>query len=292
MTRDGRDCLFQLVVTTVGRPELDRLLESIGRQSTQEVHVIVADQSEGADVAVLCRRHQSNLTLTYLRSAGGASRGRNAGLRYIGASETGRRIVVFPDDDCWYPETLLADVQALLDQHPEWDGCTGRSLTESGRPSTARWDSSAGLLTPENAWTRAVAYTIFLRESLVAEVGFFDERLGPGAGTAYGAGEETDYLLEALERGGAIAYEPAIVIHHPDKLGHFDSAVLAKSRRYGMGMGRVLAKRNRRVFIVYMCLRPLGGAILAVARGRPRQARYHWETFMGRQLGVRAADDG
>ncbi len=293
MTSDGRHCLFQLIVTTLGRPELAQLLESIGRQSVKDVHVVVADQSGGDDVAELCRRHESTLTITHLRSAGGASRGRNAGLRHIRAVAIGRRIVGFPDDDCWYPPTVLADVQALLNEHPEWDGCTGRSLTELGAPSAARWDRSSGYLTRRNVWIRGVTVTMFLRESLVACTGFFDETLGTGAGTPYGAGEETDYLLEALEHGGALVYVPALVVHHPDKRGSFDSEVLARSRPYGMGIGRVLAKRKYGLaFIAYMCLRPLGGAAVALARGRPSQARYHWETFMGRQLGARAAQHG
>ena len=287
MSDDHRRRLFQLVVTTTGRPELERLLTSIENQSARDIHLVVVDQSEGDHVAALCRRHAERLAITQVRSAGGASKGRNAGIREIGAHEGGSRIVAFPDDDCWYPDTLLLDVQELLDSRPEWDGCTGRSVTAEGAESTGRWDREAGLITRGNVWRRGVAFTIFLREPVVAQVGLFDETLGPGAGTRYGAGEETDYLLRALHERRALLYKPELVVHHPDKLDHLDAAAFAKSRSYGAGMGRVLRKHEYGVaFVGYTCLRPLGGAMHWLTRGRPARARYHWESFLGRMRGA------
>nr|MBA2294088.1 glycosyltransferase family 2 protein [Actinomycetota bacterium] len=106
---------FQLVVTTVGRlPELERLLASIRSQTATGIHVVVVDQSGGDEVEALCSRYEPELTLTHVRSEAGASSGRNAGIRQIEARPDGHRIVAFPDDDCWYSPTLLADVGRLL----------------------------------------------------------------------------------------------------------------------------------------------------------------------------------
>jgi GT2 family glycosyltransferase len=281
---------FQLVVTTIGRAaELDRLLDSIRKQTEQDVHVLVVDQSAGRDVAALCDRYSGVLAIDHVRTGPGASKGRNAGIAGISPLLDGERIVAFPDDDCSYPSTLLAEVRDLLDANRDWAGLTGRSIDEDGAPSTGRWDREAGVVTRANVWRRGVAFTIFLRESAVARVGLFEESLGPGAGTNYGAGEETDYLLRALSKGLTLFYDPALVVRHPGKLGRLDAEAFAKSRRYGMGMGRVLrTHRYRPPFIVYACVRPLGGAAVAVLRGRPARARYHWEMFVGRLLGVRS----
>jgi GT2 family glycosyltransferase len=287
-TNEALRCRFQLVVTTLGRmPELERLLCSIADQTVSDVHVVVVDQSAGNQVGALSARYAEHVRLTHVRSASGASRGRNAGARLVRPEPGADRLVAFPDDDCWYPQTLLTDVGRVLDAHPEWDGCTGRSIAADGSPSTARWDHSGGRVTRENVWSRGVAFTIFARERLVAKVGAFDETLGPGAGTEYGAGEETDYLLRALDHGLVVGYDPALVVYHPDKLGTLDAEAYAKSRRYGAGIGRVLRKNGYGpAFIAYICARPLGGAALALARGRPARARYHWESAVGRVLGA------
>ncbi len=285
-TDDYRRLPFQLVVTTLGRvPELERLLASIESQTEEGIHVVVADQSNGSEVAALCRRYSSELAISYVHSESGASRGRNAGIRHVQAVPGGDRIVTFPDDDCWYPPTLLADVRRLLDANQKWDGCTGRS------PLTGRWDLEAGLVTRGNVWRRGVAFTIFVRESVVARVGLFDETLGSGTGTAFGSGEETDYLLRALADQFVLSYDPALIVHHLDTLGNLNADAFAKSRRYGMGMGRVLKKhRYGLAFVAYVCVRPLGGAALSLACGRAARARYHWESFLGRVLGVLAPD--
>ena len=48
-------------------------------------------------------------------------------------------------------------------------------------------------------------------------------------------------------------------------------------------MGRVLRKHGYPVRLVaYHLVRPIGGTILSVMRGRLRKARYHWSIFVGR----------
>jgi GT2 family glycosyltransferase len=268
---------IRLIVTTVGRADpLRRLLESLVAQTDDEVSVTVVDQSP-AGVAPIVDRFAGRLRLEVARSEQGASRGRNAGLARLGAAE----IVAFPDDDCWYPVDLVARVKRFFADQPEWHGLTVRAVDEAGRPSTARWDRRAGAVTRENVWRRGVAFTMFFRREVVEAVGRFDEAIGPGAGTPWGAGEETDYLLRALARGFAIHYEPDLFVQHPDKRSD-----LAKAYGYGAGMARVLEKHHYPLrFRAWSVMRPLGGSLVSLVRGRPAEARYRWNVFRGRLAG-------
>ena len=70
---------------------------------------------------------------------------------------------------------------------------------EEGGDSRARAHDSLGMYE-----RRAITFSIFLRRSAV-EGAWFDESLGVGAGSPWGAGEEeSGSLLRAIERGHSI----------------------------------------------------------------------------------------
>ena len=184
------------------------------------------------------------LSIRVLRSERGLSRGRNAALAAaladLGPNEAAESCVVaFPDDDCWYSDGVISSVAAILSRHPEISGVTARSVNERNLPSATRSPSTPLELTPRNLFRGSVgiSYCIFLRLKVVQDVGFFDETLGVGSGTPWGAGEESDYLLRAMRQGARLCYEPSICVHHPDKAAIPDpSRFLA----YARGHGRVL----------------------------------------------------
>lgn len=272
---------FQLIVTTLGRSqELARLLASLEEQSHRDLGVLVVDQSEGRDVATTLEARDWSFQVERAQSSRGLSRGRNEGLRRLAALEPAPDVIAFPDDDCWYRPDTLERAARLLEAAGR-DGVSGSAADERGRPSTARWDPAPGPIEPANVWRRAVSFTLFLRTHVVREIGPFDETLGIGAGTPWGSGEETDYLLRALEHGFALYYEPSLIVHHPQKER---SPVVAIS--YGRGMARVLRTHGYSPwFRSKAVLRPLGGSLLSLVRGRGRQARYHWAVFKGRLAG-------
>ncbi|MBL8211867.1 MAG: glycosyltransferase family 2 protein [Bryobacterales bacterium] len=271
---------FSLILATIRRTfELDRLLESLSVQTHRDFELLVVGDSPHTPDYVA--EYGSKLTIRYLGGAKGHSKALNWGLRQA----TGD-VVAFPDDDCWYPPDLLARVDEQLRRHPEWSAVTGRSVTAEGEPSSGRWHRRAGYVSRINVWQRGVTITMFLRRSTVLGC-VFDESLGVGAGTVWGAGEETDFLLQVLAKGGRIYYDPSLMVYHPEwGKGPYTPAVCDKARSYGRGVGRVLRKHHYRLPVVgYHLLRPLGGSILSWAALRPDKARYHWSIFSGRTAG-------
>lgn len=276
---------FSLIMATKGRgEEIGRFLLSLTRQDYSNFELIVVDQNEDNRLEVILKNSNLSSAIVHLKSAPGLSRARNAGLAFA----TGD-IIAFPDDDCWYPNGLLKRVVSEFASHPSVEGLTGRSqdgLTRPGRPSGGSFSRWKGRVDIANVWRRGISYTIFLRSSVCAAVGSFDEELGLGAGTRFGSGEETDYLIRAVKLGFLIEYLPHIVVFHPNPIS-YDRSRCLKAFRYGVGMGRVLAKHRYRLgYNLRTILRPVGGALLSLLTLRVRKAAYHFAIAKGRLSGL------
>lgn len=228
---------ISLILSTISRvSEVDRLLHSLARQDGENYELVIADQNDDGRLDDIVARHDKTINIKHIRCAPGLSRARNAALAHAEGD-----IIGFPDDDCVYPEWLLAKVNALLAGNPGLGGVTGRTVplgTTSGFQ-----DARMKILTPLNVWQRAISYTMFLRQVVVQSVGAFDETLGVGAGTPWGAGEETDFLLRAIAGKGRIAYHHGLAVAHPDKSSPSVEAI-SRAYRYSCGVGRVLSKHN------------------------------------------------
>ncbi len=284
---------LSLILATVGRvEELERFLSALESQNYSDIEVLVVDQNPDERLHDILAGAAAHFRTVHLRSDRGLSRARNAGLPRV----TGD-IVAFPDDDCWYPADLLRRVAGFFLEKPEYDGLTGRHLLPNGRPSRGWGRRAAGPLTKKTVWTRHVSFTIFLRKRVVDSIGQFDESLG--AGTTGGAGEESDYLLSAIEKGFQIYYEPTLVVFHPE-LGRAESSSLnattgkndARARRnahsFARGVGYVLRKHNYSPFLAWRIItRPLQGFVYSLLTGRPARALIRWNLFTGALAGYR-----
>lgn len=275
---------FSLVVATLGRTrELDRLLESLTRQSESDFEVIVVDQNPAGTIAALLDAYRTRLSIVHVASPVGVSLARNAGLR-IAEGE----IVVFPDDDCWYePNTLRAWGQAY-DGLPLASGVMGCVVGPRGEAVHGMTHRKAGPITRRNVWRRTNGNVLSFRRQAFSVVAGFDETLGPGAGTPWGACEDADLPIRFLDAGLALFYQPEIVVRHANP--RFESFSREAARRraatYGRGMGRVLRQRRfDAVTVVTALMRPLGGAAVSLLRGRWRRAECYLCSFQGRLQG-------
>lgn len=277
---------FDLVLATVGRTvEVARFVQALAGQTYRNFRLIVVDQNDDDRLATILEPYEHDFSVLRIHTRRGLSRSRNVGLSHLASD-----IVAFPDDDCHYPPNLLADVARLMVANPQWDGVTGHVVDDANRPSSARWDPEEGEISRFNVWRRALSISIFLRRHLVDEVGSYDETLGVGAGTPYGSGEETDYLLRALSAGFVLHYAPSLTVIHPDNRADPAAQEVGAGHRYGAGMGRVLRKHHYPSWFAYYHIgRAVGGALIALVNRRPLEARFLWAVAMGRLHGWRAA---
>jgi glycosyltransferase involved in cell wall biosynthesis len=256
---------FDLVVASVDRvAPLQRLFSSLARQTHKDFRVLLVDQNDDDRLAEAVRDHPS-LRIEHLHSPRGLARARNTALSRLAAD-----VIAWPDDDCEYARDLLERVAQRFSRDPSLDGVTGRA------DDSPRWKEEPATLTRENLWNRAISFTIFLRHEVVEHVGEFDERLGLPASS----GEETEYLIRALDGGARIEYDPTLVVQHARK----DVDLPALGAREGASIGYILRKhRYPARTVARMFVRPAVGIVL-----EPRRAGFHLATLRGRVRGYRS----
>lgn len=279
---------FSLVMATRGRTaEIGAFIESLlaqgERARRREVELIVVDQNEDDRLAPVLAPYRGRLPLTHLRSAvANANHARNLGLR----AATGA-LVGFPDDDCLYPPGLLDRVAEAFRREPALMVLTGPAESPSGGLGSGRWRPEAGEIDPGNAWTSVIEFNLWLRRRLALDLGGFDEAMGPG--TPLGSAEGNDLVLRAISAGHYAAYEPCLRVIHPDK--RLSDVAVARARLYGRGLGFALRRHGVPAAVwAPFAIRPLGGALVSLLKGRPRAAAYYAMTLLGRAEGFLRGD--
>jgi glycosyltransferase involved in cell wall biosynthesis len=274
---------FSLILATVGRyEEVARFLVSLEAQDYRNFELIVIDQNDDERLTPLLAMYREKFVLQHVRSERGLSRARNVGLQLA----TGD-VIAFPDDDCWYPAGLLQKVATVLNGNPDIDGITGRFTDGDGR-TEGRWLDRPMLLNRYNIWRGAISFSIFLRRRVVDAVGQFNASLGVGAGTPWGASEETDYLLRSLQHGFKLKFLTDLVLHHPVKTVNFDASARSRQQKYEAGIGRVM-RMNAYPFWYFpvACLRTCCGILVALASGDFPRARFKYVSVLARMRGWR-----
>lgn len=269
-----------LVVCTLGRTDpLRRLLNSLRAQSDKRFRIIIVDQNPPGFLAPLLDDF-SDLPVTYARSARGASRARNAG-----TALTQTPLIGFPDDDCWYAPDTVAEVVRRFELAPEMDVLTGRTVDADGRESVSVHLPESQPVTRANVFLMGNTSAFFARTSAVNAVGGYDETLGVGAGTPFGSGEETDFLLRCLNAGFDLRYISDFRVHH-DQV----ERDLAKVGRYAAGFGRLVRlHRLGAGFLGARVARAAARSCLLLVTGNIGQARARWSWIRGCLTGYTAA---
>jgi glycosyltransferase involved in cell wall biosynthesis len=274
---------FSLVLCTIGRTlEVEAFLKSLAAQDYDKVQLIIVDQNEDDRILEISSRYSTKIPIMHIRSKPGLSRARNVGLGLVSGD-----IVGFPDDDCEYPVGLLRRVSEMFSSLETLAGVTGRSIGYDGGGSIGRFEVDQTDVTREKIWTCGISFTIFIRRSVVLSAGLFDENLGVGAATPWGAGEETDYLLRILSLGFTLRYFPSLTVVHPPA-NFADGGLVSKMRLYGAGMGYV-ARRHKlpwKVMIPFFA-RPILGCVLSLLTGRRARSLLYYNSFVGRIRGYR-----
>ena len=274
---------FSLILATVERTkEVERFLDNLDKQIYRDFELIIVDQNGDDCLVPIVASYNNRFQILHLRlSTRGVSRARNFGLKYVSGD-----IVAFPDDDCWYPPDLLGKVSHVFEERFETEGIVIRSVDQNGMPSTSKGSDKAQPINLINVQWLVVAFAIFLRKAVVDKVGLFDETLGVGADTPWGAGEETDYLIRATKESIRLYYFPVLFVYHPKPTNIFDSKYYEKAYKYASGWGRVARKYYPIHFFIYFgIIRSLGGIVFALVKGRFVEVQYRRYVLAGKVKG-------
>ncbi len=202
-----------LALATYGRAdELGRCLASLATQTHPEIEVLVLDQNPDdrllAVIEPFCR---NGLVIRHERlPKPGLSQARNLGIQLASGD-----VIGFPDDDCWYEPSTVANVARAFEADPDISGVVANWVEQTAGGANDSGGND-GLLS-FRAWRNfrggaASSISLFLKRGLLLELQGFDERLG--VGQWYGAAEETDLVLRALSKGARLKREVGARVHH------------------------------------------------------------------------------
>ncbi len=277
---------FSLVVGTVGRIDtLERALESFSAQRFQSFEAIIVDQNADDRLAPVLARWTSRMRLVHLHSAPGLSRARNVGIEAASGE-----IVVFPDDDCWYPEDLLQRVDGWFREHADYSLLSICAKDEKGNEVSSRWPRHSCELDRRSALLSCTSFCLFVRRRTLIAAEGFDPRLGLGSGTRFGSAEDVDLALRVLAQGARGWFEKSIWAGHPAK--NASNAPPNRALSYGRGFGCLLRKHNYSAaqWLIHVT-RALAGTVRAALLLRWSETRFHWNSFRGRIEGYLAFSD-
>ena len=258
-------------------------MDSLLGQEFKDFEVLVVDQNRDERIVPLLELYHSQLKISRIATPGrhGISSGRNDGWRHARGD-----VVIFPDDDCWYPPWFLRRGVEVLDATGA-ELVSGRFADENGRSINGRFASGAQFITRRTVWiTQSESATFYCRE-LLERLGGFDEELGIGSASPWQAAEGPDLILKALKRGYACYYDPSLYgFHREYDLDDPTEGMTRRGRMYGRGMGYVL-RRHRYGFptLLHWTLRPLVTAFISAICGRIHRVAYSLSVSVGRAEG-------
>lgn len=269
--------LISLIQTSQKRRrELIRFVTSLNAQTNidlKNIQLIFVDQEENRDIF---DRLNPDIELTYIKMHRcSLSYARNTALPNVKGVYVG-----FPDDDCWYEPETLSKVLGEFDKG--FEGVIAKGTDENDF-LTNKSPLKCQQIT-RFYHCGAISYTIFLRYLPDLR---FDENIGVGSPYKLSSGEETDYLLQFIDRAGTnIIYNSDIIVHHPRALpGNFKNNE-EKQYEYARGWGYLLKKHNYPFKILFKSfVRPCGGMLLSAFKFDEHGVKHSYFILKGRLEG-------
>ena len=274
---------LSLVVATKGRAApFAALFASLEAQDFRDFEVIVVDQNGDGRAGDPAGEGWS-FPVLHLRTPGegGASRARNAGFAHARGA-----VVLFPDDDCWYPPHMLGEALHRMRDHGA-DVLAGRAADSEGRDINGRFERAVMHIGRDTVWTTGIEWMVFFRREVLAMTGGYDVDVGIGAATPWQSCEAQELMLRALRAGYRCVFDPAIHGHHAE-LDIRSPAMVGKGRGYARGFGYVLRRHGfSPVEAARWIARPILRAAQSAARGDRAGLRYFAAVALGRYEGWR-----
>jgi glycosyltransferase involved in cell wall biosynthesis len=268
---------FSLIVATKGRTsELARLIHSIDGQSGVDYELIIVDQNDDDRLMPVIQLSTNMQNIRHIKCGTGVSRARNLGMEHARG-----KIISFPDDDCWYPPGVMREVADWFNSNWSYDILSLDSRDANGERSGNRWIVSSCDLNSITVYKISVGYGFFMRSNETTRGVRYDEGIGPGSGTQYIGGEDTDFFLELMKRGARGRFQAKWHIGHPRKDIKMANVSTERIYNYGKGAGFVQRKHRLTWHWIALVVFDLGRAIRYLLFGRRKQASLMFQHLRG-----------
>ncbi len=254
-----------VIIPTKNRCEMVRdllnSLEKLRGLMRIKPKIIVGDNASTDSTWKILETRKANFP-TELIPLSVSSPGKSAVLNRAIKCSTGE-VLAFLDDDVTVDPSWLEEIEAFFQRNPA--KCVGQGsirtrLGDSSDPEIRRllqryrtipqleFSSDIGELHSLNGANIAIRRTVFER------VGYFDERLGPGAS---GTSEDVEIAQRIRRAGIKIAYMPSAIVYHSVDRERLTEQYF-KQTHWRQGVSRFLMKKRTSAEIVYNLIRASG----------------------------------
>ncbi len=236
--------LTSLIICSRNRPlMLIDTIESILSGTRLPAELLIIDQSNTPSSHLAGLQTDRVCAIRYLWTETiGLSRANNLGIdaaRYELLAFTHDDVLVAPD---WFETLMLAAVAAGKHSVVTGQVCPTEAQAPGGFVSATKVDEAPAVYVGRLNQDVLYPLNMALYRSAFAEVGVFDERLGPG--TVFPGAEDSDLGFRLLEAGYAIHYVPQAIVYH--RAWRTAAAYLPLRWAYGRARGALYAKHMSR----------------------------------------------
>jgi GT2 family glycosyltransferase len=229
-----------LIVCSRNRARLlQETIESILKGLEVPDEIIIIDQSDKPDekLAVLSTERRCEICYRWTQPLG-LSHARNLGIK-----TAQHDWLVFTDDDVFVTPDWFGALLRELIEAGQRAAVTGRVLAvrehhDGGFAPSTKEDENPAVYEGRVGQDVLYSNNMAVHKSALTEIGYFDERLGPG--TCFPSAEDSDLGFRLLEAGYRILYVPQAVLYH--RAWRTERDYLALRRSYGIGRGAFYAK--------------------------------------------------
>jgi glycosyltransferase involved in cell wall biosynthesis len=231
---------FSLILATLNRPtEVQICLKSLSQQTFRNFEIIIIDQSNNNDTEVI-KNEFPELRIYYFKvEFKGLSKARNFGLNRA----SGKYFCLIDDDASYNSEYLKIAYDFICENGIcvlsgyMWNPITNTTLPEYFKTKTK------SSLSVRKIIRMCPSPALIFPMELCRKGKHFDEKLG--VGSYFGACEETDLFLEALDTGYRGYYIKELKIEHPVIMHSFEIENVTAIKRvenYARGLGALIKK--------------------------------------------------
>lgn len=274
---------FSIIIPTLNRiNEPILMLRSLTKQTFKDFEVLLIDQNEDNLIDLHFKEFSNLLSLKHIKTETmGASNARN-----IGIQNASGEILSFPDDDCEFHPTFLADVSDYFNNIDVGGIVVTTKDKDDGKAISRLITSKPQAINKKNVLKTVVEAGIIVKAHELGDV-VFDPNMGVGSPSSpYWSDEGPDFILRLIEKGTSFNYCPQFYMFHPNPVKEYNAKTALRSYRYGNGRGYFLKKHNYGFFsIIHYLLIYVAGMIKALLFLNMQMFLYFKNGFKGRYEG-------
>jgi GT2 family glycosyltransferase len=224
-----------VVIATIGRREkkLKACLDSLFGQTHEELEVLCV-----VPEAKLLEGIDERVRIIETKDING-SRNKNIGIR-----KARHDFVALTDDDCIAEKDWISNIMRDFEEHDVAAVCgsvylTNQPMEDVKKPEEKKLFRKSETFVPP--WEIGTGGCICMKKEAIEDIGFYDERLGPGS--RLHSAEDMDVIHRLVSADYTMLRDPSAVIYHDKTEDHLET--IARFYRYRLGLGAFFFKIRR-----------------------------------------------